>query len=134
MAIRISDRRFIRERAHSRCEYCRMCEAWEPYFIYHTEHIMARQHGGSDALENLAFACNHCNALKGPNLTSVDPDTDKVTALFHARADVWDTHFRIEDGQIRGLTAIGRTTVFLLQMNTPQRIELRMENADEERR
>ena len=130
MAVFAADRRLVRERARGRCEYCRMAEAWEPYFSYHVEHIMALQHGGSDAVGNLAFACNHCNLIKGPNLTSIDPDSGKVTPLFNPRTDSWDEHFRRNGEHILGLTAIGRTTVFLLQMNAPHRVELRAENAD----
>ena len=120
----------VRERACGRCEYCRMAESWEPFFSYHIEHITAVQHGGQDKVANLAFACNHCNLIKGPNLTSIDPDTGKVTVLFHPRTDRWDAHFCRVGDQIRGLTDIGRTTVFLLQMNAPPRAELRMENSD----
>jgi hypothetical protein len=97
---------------------------------YHVEHIVATQHGGSDAAGNLAFACNHCNLIKGPNLTSVDPDTGKVTALFNPRTASWDKHFRRKGDSIRGRTSIGRATVFLLKMNAPHRAELRGENAD----
>lgn len=120
----------VRERAGGRCEYCRMAEWWEPFFSYHVEHIVAVQHGGPGAVANLAFACNHCNLIKGPNLTSIDLDTGKVTALFHPRTDKWDEHFRRVGDQIRDLTDIGRTTVFLLQMNALPRAELRMENSD----
>jgi hypothetical protein len=107
-----------------------MAEAWEPYFSYHVEHITATQHAGSDAETNLAFACNHCNLIKGPNLTSIDPDTGKVTPLFNPRTESWDEHFRRDGERILGLTPAGRTTVFLLQMNAPHRAELRVENAD----
>src|SRR4051794_18394911 len=33
---------------------------------HHVEHIVARQHGGADDPDNLALACNRCNASKGP--------------------------------------------------------------------
>ena len=130
MRVRASDRRVVRDRANGRCEYCLMAENWEPYFTYHTEHIVARQHGGSDSLENLAFSCNHCNLLKGPNLASIDPDSGGLTPLFHPRTHVWAEHFRVEHGRIHGTTPIGRTTVFLHQMNATHRIELRTENGD----
>ncbi len=129
MPVPAADRRRVREDASGRCEYCRMAEAREPFFTYHVEHIVARQHRGGDERGNLAFACNHCNLLKGPNLTSIDPDTGSVTPLFHPRTQQWMEHFRMEDGRILGLTATGRTTVFLLQMNAAHRIELRLENA-----
>ena len=35
-------------------------------------------------------------------------------------------HFTIERGVVRGRTAIGRTTVYVLNMNTERRIELRL--------
>ena len=130
MAVSASVRRLVEERAGFRCEYCRMAAAWEPFFFYHVEHITARQHGGTDDLENLAFACHHCNWLKGPNLPSLDPDTGFLTQLFDPRSQNWNDHFASAAGLITGLTGIGRTTVFLLRMNTPHRVELRLENAD----
>ena len=41
-------RRTVRERADHRCEYCCLPQDAEPFFVYHVEHIVARQHGGSD--------------------------------------------------------------------------------------
>ena len=130
MAVSAADRRLVRERARGRCEYCRMAESWEPYFSYHVEHIVAVQHGGKDDAGNLAFACNHCNFIKGPNLTGIDPDTGKVTELFNPRTQPWDEHFRRNGDRIEGVSPAGRTTVFLLQMNAPHRAELRLENLD----
>jgi HNH endonuclease len=127
MAVSTADRRAVRERSGGRCEYCGMIEAWEPWYSYHIEHIIARQHGGSDHLENLALACHHCNFLKGPNLTSIDPDTGKTTTLFHPRTHQWPAHFRVMAGRVQGLSAEGRTTAFLLQMNAAHRVELRGE-------
>ena len=86
---------------------------------------MPRQHGGSDDPSSLALACDRCNAYKGPNLTGIDPDTGTVVALFNPRRDVWDHHFTVQGGQITGLTATGRATVRLLNMNAPRRVELR---------
>jgi hypothetical protein len=126
----VADKRLVRERAGSRCEYCQMAEAWEGYFSYHIEHIVARQHGGTDDLENLCLACHHCNFHKGPNLTSIDPDGGGVTALFNPRTQVWPEHFRQDGGTVVGMTAVGRTTVFLLQINAAPRLELRLENSE----
>ena len=129
MALRAADRQAVRNRASGRCEYCHMEEAWEPFYSYHLEHIIARQHGGPDDLDNLAYACHHCNLLKGPNLTSLDPDTGALTELFHPRLDRWTKHFRIHTEKIVGLTAKGRATVFLMKMNVAHRSELRKINA-----
>jgi hypothetical protein len=91
----------------------------------HVEHITARQHAGDDDLENLAIACSHCNLHKGTNLTSIDPESGQIVSLFHPRQQQWGEHFETRGAVILGLTAIGRATVRLLNMNTPKRRRLR---------
>ena len=80
-------RQTVRERADHRCEYCCLPQDAEPFFVYHVEHIVARQHGGSDDNENLALACYHCNAHKGPNLSALDPESGALVRLFNPRLD-----------------------------------------------
>jgi HNH endonuclease len=98
-----------------------------PIIPFHVEHIVSRQHGGTDDPSGLALACDRCNAYKGPNLTSIDPDTRTVAALFNPRGDPWSDHFVVRCGYILGLTPTGRATVRLLNMNAPRRVELRGE-------
>jgi hypothetical protein len=98
-----------------------------PLIAFHVEHIVSRQHGGTDDPGGLALACDRCNAYKGPNFTSIDPDTGTVVALFSPRANVWSEHFVVRDGYILGLTPTGRATVRLLNMNAARRVELRRE-------
>lgn len=117
-------RKVVRVRASNRCEYCHLPQ-WASPVPFHIEHIRARQHGGDDALVNLALACDRCNLHKGPNLTGIDPDTDEITPLFHPREQAWDEHFAVETAFVTGLTATGRTTANLLQMNAPRRRQLR---------
>jgi hypothetical protein len=112
-------------RAGARCEYCRLREDHEPERRFHVEHVIATKHGGGDELENLAFACQFCNLLKGPSLASIDPDTAELVRLFHPRKNVWTEHFWIEGAIIVGVTAVGRTTAWLLEMNSPERVQLR---------
>jgi 5-methylcytosine-specific restriction endonuclease McrA len=57
-------RQTVRERADHRCEYCCLPQNAEPFFAYHVEHIVARQHGGRDDSENLALACYHCKLFE----------------------------------------------------------------------
>ena len=118
-------RQFIRERASHRCEYCHLRQDGEPFFAYHVEHIVARQHGGGDDIGNLAFACYHCNLHKGPNLTGLDRESGALVRLFHPRQDQWDEHFERNGVVIVGRTAIGRATVRLLKMNAADRRRLR---------
>lgn len=107
----------VRQRAGNRCEYCRLRQQDEEENPFHIEHIIALQHGGTDAQENLALACSWCNAVKGPNLSSIDPDSGELTRLYHPRKDLWEDHFRREGPYILGLTAVGRTTAWLLRFN-----------------
>ena len=89
------------------------------------EHVRARQHGGATDMDNLAWACQRCNAQKGPNLTSVDPDSSAVVPLFHPRRDTWQEHFSMDGLRVVGLTPTGRATVWPLQMNSEKRLKVR---------
>ena len=112
------------QRARGLCEYCRLHE--EDAIVPHQpDHIVAVQHGGQPVLDNLALACCDCNLLKGTNLASMDPSTGQAAFLFHPRRDLWSEHFRLESGIIVGLTAVGRATAFLLQLNTVDKVRLR---------
>src|SRR3989304_2649952 len=117
-------RELVRRRATHRCEYCHLPQAAAPFLTFHIEHIRARQHGGDDDSSNLALACPDCNAHKGPNLTSVDPETEQVVALFNPRQDIWSDHFSFEGPMIIARTPTGRATVRLLPMNEPTRVEI----------
>ena len=91
------------------------------------EHVVPKQHGGGDELENLALACYRCNKYKGPNLSAIDPKTKKVVSLFNPRQQRWRDHFSRKGVLIVGRSATGRATVNLLQMNAPKRQSLRRE-------
>ena len=123
--MRLALRRQVRARAGDHCEYCRLRQEHEAHRPFHTEHIIATSHRGGDELGNLALACQLCNLLKGPNLSGMDPNTERLERLFHPRKDVWSEHFRIEGAKITGTTAIGRTTAWLLEMNSDDRLALR---------
>ncbi len=117
-------RQKVRQRADGRCEYCKLPEHASEV-VFHIEHVRAKQHGGSDELSNLALACDRCNFAKGPNLSSVDSETDETVLLFHPRQDKWSEHFAVQNAEIVGLTSCGRATANLLQMNAPKRVQLR---------
>ena len=114
----------VRQRAGGLCEYCRLPQDFSG-LRFHIEHIVARQHDGTDTPANLALACPECNFHKGTNLTGVDPDTGQVTPLYHPRRDRWDEHFLRIEANIDGRTAVGRVTARLLEMNTGDRVRLR---------
>jgi hypothetical protein len=126
MTIDLTTKGFVRERAKSRCEYCSIPEWATPFLPFHTDHIVAQQHRLDDSLDNLALACDRCNAYKGPNLSSIDPVSGSVVELFHPRKQVWIDHFQEAEGVIEGLTPEGRATVRLLNMNAKRRVQLRI--------
>jgi hypothetical protein len=113
----------VRRRAGSRCEYC-LLPASLSKADFEIDHIIARKHGGSDDLSNLAWACFHCNSAKGPNLASTDPMDFSVHRLYHPRKDRWSDHFRWEGCQIIGLTPIGRATIRCLAIDDPDRLAI----------
>jgi hypothetical protein len=48
-----------------------------------------------------------------------------LTTLYHPRRHKWSHHFRYEGGTLIGRTAIGRTTIDVLQINLPTLVALR---------
>lgn len=121
-------RREVLDRASNCCEYCRIAQSAVPFVPFHVEHIIAQQHQVNDDLSNLALACHRCNAYKGTNLSSIDPDTGAIVSLFHPRNDVWAEHFRLLGAEIIPVSACGRATTRLLNFNDRYRLELREAN------
>jgi hypothetical protein len=119
-------RELVRRRAENRCEYCLLPQTHSA-LTHHIEHIVSKQHGGGDDIDNLALACHRCNLRKGPNLTGVDPLTGGVVGLFHPRRESWAEHFSFRGARIVGITPTGRATVHVLAMNDARRLELRSE-------
>jgi hypothetical protein len=86
---------------------------------FEIDHIVAQHHGGATNAENLALACQRCNAHKGPNIAGIDPLTGQLVPLFHPRQDRWTEHFEWSGAQLVGRTPIGRVTVLVLAINDP---------------
>lgn len=93
------------------------------------EHVIAKQHTPDDENldnpERLALACDRCNLLKGPNLSSIDPESGEIVNLFNPRTDNWGEHFTVQTSMIVGVSPTGRATVRLLNMNDRRRVDLR---------
>ncbi len=126
-------RELVQQRAGQRCEYCHLPESAVQYLVFHDDHIVAKQHldDVSDDPQSLAWACSECNYHKGPNLVSIDPQTKQQVGLFNPRMDDWNFHFAVDDGKIVGLTAAGRASARLLNMNAPRLVRLRHELIDQ---
>lgn len=115
----------VRERAQNVCEYCQLHQKDSPLAVLHIEHVVPKVHGGADDFENLELACIDCNLHKGTNLTGIDPQTEDVTALFHPRRHNWKDDFEWRGNYLVGKTAVGRTTVRVLNMNSDDQVALR---------
>ena len=115
-------RQEVYDRAGGRCEYCLVPET-AVLVSHEVDHIIAQKHGGLTESGNLALSCTVCNKYKGTDLASLDPETGAVTPLFHPRRERWIDHFRLVGVEIVPLTATGRVTVRLLQLNHSDHIE-----------
>jgi len=123
-------RQLVRERALRTCEYCLIHETFSIY-SHEIDHAVALNHGGQTAADNLVLACLPCNRHKGSDLTSIDPLAGSISHIFNPRTHFWADHFKLEGGYVVGLTAIGRTTIFLLRFNEMGRLQLRQALADQ---
>ncbi len=54
--ISVKTRQLVAQRAEFRCEYCLIHEE-DTFFGCEIDHIISKKHGGSNELENLAYAC-----------------------------------------------------------------------------
>ena len=116
----------VRQRAGYLCEYCHTAEKWQ-YVRFTVDHVIPLKQDGSDAFDNLALACFHCNRRKAARLTAVDPDSGEAVFLFNPRQHLWKAHFVWSpDGLcIIGLTPVGRATVEMLKFNRERVLHIR---------
>ena len=114
---------FVRNRAGQRCEYCHLQEDDADFMSFHIEHIIAKQHGGTDDPDLLCYACAECNWAKGPNLSGFLGG--KIYPLFNPRKQNWKRHFRWEHTTLVGKTMSGRVTAQVLNINDVPRVMLR---------
>ena len=116
----------IRQRADFLCEYCHASEKWQ-YVNFTIEHIIPLAKNGTNALDNLALACFHCNRKKSDRTTATDSQLGTEVPLFNPRQDSWSNHFIWSaDGlSVIGLTPVGRATVTALAINRKRAIDIR---------
>jgi hypothetical protein len=121
---------FVRKRAKDQCEYCCFPQSHD-FLTFEIDHIIAVFHDGPTVASNLALACFWCNNFKGTNLAGIDPQTKRITRLYHPRRHKWSRHFTWEGPVLRGRSAIGRTTIVVLRINLSTRVEFRAALAEE---
>ena len=116
--------RRVETRARQRCEYCRMHQSLQGA-SFHIEHIIPTSLGGTDGLDNLAWACPGCNLKKSNRMSALDPETETEVRLFHPRLDHWEEHFAWQDYALIGLTPIGRALITAFGLNHERRLRIR---------
>lgn len=121
-------RRQVTDWAQSRCEYCLLSQSGQEA-TFHVDHVVPRVDGGETTLENLALACVSCSLRKGHRRTAIDPETGKEVRLYSPRQDSWHEHFRWNGVLIDGVSACGRATIALLQLNRRSIVVIRHEEA-----
>jgi hypothetical protein len=124
--IRVELQRQIRDRFGECCAYCQTAE-FLTAMTFEIEHIVPLSVGGETVFENLCFACPSCNRYKGDRQTAIDPESGDMVRLFHPQIQAWTEHFAWGDRgrELRGLTAFGRATIAVLQMNRPALVRAR---------
>jgi hypothetical protein len=119
-------REAVRLRANDRCEYCQLpVEASADGLVL--DHVIRSCAGGESALANLAWSCPSCNARKRASTHAVDPASKVLTRSFDPRNERWRDHFAWTSDlmRIEPLTATGRATVGMLDLNRQQILWLR---------
>lgn len=112
------DRELIRKRANYLCEYCHSPEKISAT-RFTIDHIIPQSLGGSDALENLAYACRRCNERRYNFVAGYDPITKTIVPLFNPRQQRWGKHFAwsIDGTKIIAITPVGRATLSRFDLN-----------------
>lgn len=111
-------RRLVRTRANYLCEYCHASEEASTA-LFEIDHIVPKSRKGLDHPENLALACQRCNAYRYNFTTAIDPETQQEVFLFNPRLQEWSRHFiwTADKLKIVGLTSTGRATCERLDFN-----------------
>lgn len=114
------------QRAGGCCEYCQSQAKFSPD-PFSIEHILPLSKGGTNAIDNLALACQGCNNYKYNDVKGRDPINGLIVPLYHPRRDKWKDHFIWSKDFILmlGLTPTGRATVEKLQLNRDGVVNLR---------
>jgi hypothetical protein len=128
MTAKISEkmRQVVAKRANFKCEYCLIPEIFLAT-TFHIDHIRSQKHNGKTILDNLAYACPHCNQNKGSDIATFVDQTEQITRFYNPRKDIWHTHFYINQGQILSLSPIGQATIDILGFNQIERMILRIQ-------
>lgn len=93
---------------------------------FHVEHVIPRCAGGSDKLDNLAWACPSCDLHKADRIIIANsPGISGSVSLFNPRRERWAAHFEWDGYSLVGKAEVGRVTIFALLLNHQRRLMIR---------
>ena len=115
-------RQLVAERANFKCEYCRI-HSNDMFLSFELDHIIPFKHGGTNDMENLAFACPHCNQHKGSDFATISGN--EIVRLFNPRLDNWLDHFEIINSEIISKSKVGEASIKIFRFNEPDILILR---------
>jgi hypothetical protein len=105
------------------CGYCGVSESWAGNEL-EVDHFRPLSRSGTDALDNLVYACTACNRFKSDYWP--DDDAPDSFRLLHPRQDHLEAHIlEAANGRLVGLTPRGWFHIRWLHLNRPQLIEMR---------
>ena len=115
-------RQLVAERANFKCEYCRI-HSDDMFLSFELDHIIPLKHGGTNDMENLAFACPHCNQHKGSDFATIFGN--EIVRLFNPRLDNWLDHFEAINCEIISKSKVGEASIKIFRFNEPDLLILR---------
>lgn len=119
---------FVRQRANFQCEYCHVSEI-DSGAELSIDHFISTSKGGSDALDNLIYACQRCNLYKHDYLPIKNGDL----SVFNPRLNVHEEHFmQLENGILHPLSSTAELTIKLLRLNRAPLIAYRKAKTEQE--
>ena len=116
---------WLRDEFMFHCVYCLEREMWHPdrHRAFGVDHIKPKGVGSfrklGNVYQNMAYACNRCNARKGTIL------------LLDPRRNPFGTHLKVHpDGQIEGLSVEGKELILVLGLDEQEIVNTRIHYLD----
>lgn len=130
MTVEPEIRAAVREAFGRRCGYCGVSEVWVGGEL-EVDHFCPLGHDGTDALDNLVYACTICNRFKSDYWPTADASEN--LRLLHPDQDDLAAHLlETADSRLVGLTPRGWFHIDRLHLNRPQLIDLRRQYRTEQ--
>lgn len=128
MAISVSIRQYVRQRARFLCEYCGVHESDAGNELT-VDHFQPRIEGGTDDLDNLVYCCFSCNQFKHTYWSKSASDPQ----LWNPRREPFSLHFlELDDGTLQPMTPTGAFALRLLHLNRSALIDYRKKRQQEQ--